>query len=236
MPNIDSPILDAARRQPLPPMPDTQFKKFEAAKDSAFRDDLVTNNGGPQYRGGPIQGGPEPSGKGGPFNKATGVDGVNGFFKFKWDVGPDGRPYATDPEVGATVHIDGTPGKGVGPGMKNGQPPAQPQSKPCTGDPPAQPQSGVKPGVAYGNTKDGSSVYTLDDVKKAGDASAPSDGPKGLNWGDKNQDLKRAIPPPAAPQINDLGPSTNEPEQKAEDAAVARNDDARLGDDIAQRI
>ena len=225
MPNIDSPILDAARRQPLPPMPDTQFKKFEAAKDSAFRDDLVTNNGGPQYRGGPIQGGPEPSGKGGPFNKATGVDGVNGFFKFKWDVGPDGRPYATDPEVGATVHIDGTPGKGVGPGMKNGQPPAQPQSKPCTGDPPAQPQSGVKPGVAYGNTKDGSSVYTLDDVKKAGDASAPSDGPKGLNWGDKNQDLKRAIPPPAAPQINDLGPSTNEPEQppeqKDEDTAVA---------------
>jgi hypothetical protein len=109
-------------------------------------------------------------------------------------------------------------------------------SKPCTGDPPEQPQSGVKPGVAYGNTKDGSSVYTLDDAKKAGDASAPSDGPKGLNWVDKNQDLKRAIPPPAAPQINDLGPSTNEPEQKTKDAAVARNDEARLGDDIAQRI
>jgi hypothetical protein len=236
MPNIDSPILDAARRQPLPPMPDTQCKKFEGAKDAAFREDLVTNNGGPQYRGGPIQGGPEPSGKGGPFNKATGADDVGAVLKFKWDVGPNGRPYATDPEVGVAGHTYGAPGKDVGLGFKDGQPPAQPQSNPCAGDPPAQPQSGVKPGVAYGNTKDGTSVYTLDDAKKAGAASAPSDGPKGLNWVDKNQDLKRAIPPPAAPQINDLGPSTNEPEQKTENAAVARNDGARLGDDIAQRI
>ena len=84
---------------------------------------------------------------------------------------------------------------------------------------------------------------TADDVKKAVSSNSASDGDskcsgsddalKGLNWVHKNQDLKDAIPPPAAPQINDLGPSTNGPEQKTEDAAVARNDEARFGDDIA---
>lgn len=128
-----------------------------------------------------------------------------------------------------TAHIDGTPGKGVGPGIKYGQSPGQPQS-------------GVKPGVAAGDAH-GGTVTTTDDVKKAGSSSSASstcssksDAPEGLKWVDKNQDLKGAIPPPAPPQINDLGPSTNEPEQKTEDAAVARNDEARLGDDIAQRI
>jgi hypothetical protein len=217
MPNIDSPILDAASRQPLPPMPEKQCKNFEAAKDSAFREDLATNNGGPYFRG-PIPGGAEPSGKGGPSNKATGVDGAGLSLKFEWDIGGNGRPYVKKPEVGGTVHIDGTPGKGVGGGMKDGE-----------------------PGVAYGNTKDGTSVYTLSDATKKPDSSSStcgtkSDAPEGLKWVDQNKDLKGAIPPAAAPEINDLGPSTNEPEQKPENGAVARNDEARLGDDIAQRI
>jgi hypothetical protein len=228
MPNIDSPILDAARREPLPPMPERQCKNFEAAKDSAFREGekdsraaSLANNGGDQNRG-PIQGGPEPSGKGGPLNKATGLDGGGGFFQFKWDVGGDGHLHASDPQVGVTGHTEWLPGKGAGAGMKDG-----------------------KPGVATGDGH-GGSVTTVDDVKKATSSSSSStasptcsnksNAPEGLKWVDQNKDLKDAIPPAAAPQINDLGPSTNEPDQKTDNGAVARNDEARFGDDIAQRI
>jgi hypothetical protein len=220
--------LDPSRLPPLPPIPD-KCQNFEAAKDSAFRDDLVTNNGGEKNRG-PIPGGAEPSGKGGPSNRATGVDGAGVSCGATWDFGRDGLRI-TGGQCGVTTHIDGPPGKGYGPGIKWGQSPGQPQS-------------GVKPGVATGDAH-GNSVTTADDVKKAGSSSPTSTAsstcsnksstPEGLKWVDKNQDLKSAIPPAAAPEINDLGPSTNEPEQKT-DAAVAQNDEARFGDDIAQRI
>jgi hypothetical protein len=98
--------------------------------------------------------------------------------------------------------------KGVGPGMKDG-----------------------KPAVATGDAHGGSAT-TADDVKKATSSSSSSTAsptcssksnvPEGLNWVDQNKDLKDAIPPAAAPQINDLGPSTN--------------DKARFDDDIAQRV
>jgi hypothetical protein len=229
MPNIESPSLDAASRQPLPPIPDTRCKNFEAAKDAAFRDDLVTNNGGEKNRG-PIPGGAEPSGKGGPSNRATGVDGAGVSCGATWDVGGDGLRI-TGGQCGVTTHIDGPPGKGYGGGIKWG------------GSSPGQPQTGVKPGVATGDAH-GNSVTTADDVKKAGSSSPTSTAsstcstksstPEGLKWVDKNQDLKSAIPPAATPEINDLGPSTNEPEQKTD--AAAQNDEARFGDDIAQRI
>jgi hypothetical protein len=220
--------LASAAQQPLGPIPDGQAKKFEAAKDSAFREDLVTNNGGPQYRGGPIPGGAEGGSPKGGANKATGADGGGAFCGGSIDFGPDGRLHVTDFNCGVTGHADWMPGKGVGPGIKDG-----------------------KPGVAEGNTKDGSSVTTPGDAaKKAGSSSSASGGksgvPEGLDWFDEKhrikhddpaKDLKSDIgPAPPRPDYNDLGPSTNEPEQKAEDAAVARNDDARLGDDLAQRI
>jgi hypothetical protein len=216
-------------RQPIGPFPNTdtigpepekEVKKFEAAKDGAFREDFVPN-GGDQNRG-PIPGGAEPSGKGGPSNKATGVDRGGVICKGTFDFGPKG--FKVTAQCGATAHIDKTPGKGVGPGVKDG-----------------------KPGVAAGDAH-GGDVYNLDDAsKKAGASSTASSGksgvPEGLDWskgtrikGEDLKNLKRDIPPPPTPQINDLGPSTNEPEQKAEDAAVARNDQARFGDDIAQRI
>lgn len=217
--------LNPAARQPLGPLPDTQAKKFEVAKDSADRSkEDNTPNGGPQFRG-PIGGGatgasPSPS-----PNKATGADGVGGFFKFEWGIGSDGKPYIKNAQAGVTPHFEWTPGNGVGPGVKDG-----------------------KPGVAEGDGK-GGSVNTLGDAaKKAGSSSSASPGrsgvPEGLNWFDKDhrikdplKDLKGDIAPaPPRPDTNDLGPSTNEPEQKAADAAVARNDDARLGDDLAQRI
>ena len=209
------------------PEPEKEVKKFEAAKNSAFREDLVTNNGGPQYRGGPIPGGAEGgSPKGGPLNKATGVDSAGAFCGGSIDVGPNGRLRVTGFNCGVTTHIDGTPGKGYGPGIKDG-----------------------KPGVAEGNTKDGSSVTTAGDAsKKAGASSSAgpgkSGGFEGSDWFDDKhrikdsvKALKRDIPAaPPGPDYNDLGPSTNEPEQKADDTTVARNDDARRGDDLAQRI
>jgi hypothetical protein len=209
--------------QPIGPFPNIDYgpeqekevKKFVAAKDNAFREDFVPN-GGEQNRG-PIPGGAEPSGKGGPFNKATGVDRAGVICKGTFDVGPEGLKVTV--QCGATAHIEGTPGNGVGPGEKDG-----------------------KPGVATGDAH-GGNVYTLGDAsKKAGASSTASDGKGGAGAPAPVKDpvpdslffYKLTTPP--EPQINDLGPSTNEPEQKAEDAAVARNDQARFGDDIAQRI
>ena len=174
-------------------------------------------------------------------DKATGLDGGGVFCGGSVDVGSDGRLHVTAVQCGATAHTDWMPGKGVGPGMKDG-----------------------KPGVATGNTKDGSSVNRPGDAaKKAGSSSSASGGksgvPEGLDWLDEKhrikhqdplKDLKSDIAPaPPRPDYNHLGPSTNEPEQKEEDTAVARNDDpkgggqagtpnpdARLGDDLAQRI
>ena len=144
--------------QPMGPFPNTddvnvnpnsgkETKKFEAAKDSAFREDFVPN-GGDQNRG-PIPGGAEPSGKGGPFNKATGVDRGGVICKGTFDVGPKG--FKATVQCGVPVHIDGTPGKGVGLGLKDG-----------------------KPGVAAGDAN-GGDVYNLDDAsKKAGSSSSSS--------------------------------------------------------------
>jgi hypothetical protein len=44
--NIYNDRMASAAQQPVGPLPDGQAKKFEAVKDSAFREDLVTNNGG----------------------------------------------------------------------------------------------------------------------------------------------------------------------------------------------
>jgi hypothetical protein len=229
-------------RQPMGPFPNTdgygglasekEVNKFEVAKDSAFREGekdsraaSLANNGGDQNRG-PIPGGAEPSGKGGPSNKATGVDRGAVICKGTFDVGPKGPKVTV--QCGVAGHIDETPGKGVGGGVdvKDGK---------------------LKPGAVIGDAH-GGDVYTLDDAsKKAGASSSASPGksaaPEGLDWTDDKHRIKdsvnaikRDIPPPPPPQINDLGPSTNEPEQKAEDSVVARNDNARFGDDIAQRI
>jgi hypothetical protein len=101
----------------------------------------------------------------------------------------------------------------------------------------------LRPLTDPGSAGKGGSVYTLSDAsKKAGASSSDSDGRSGAAAPAPYKDpvpdslffYKLTTPP--EPQINDLGPSTNEPEQKTEDAAVALNDEARLGDDIAQRI
>ena len=118
------------------------------------------------------------------------------------------------------------PGRGIGPGLKDG-----------------------KPGVAEGDGKGGGVTTPADvkgDAKKDGAAGAGKSGGnagiEGLDWskgtrikGQEMKEFKSAIPPAPPRQINDLGPSTNEPDQKPADAAVAQND-RRLGDDLAQRI
>jgi hypothetical protein len=201
----------SAQRQPLPQSSDSQAgqaaKKFEAAKNNAFREDFVPN-GGPQHRG-PIEGGatgptPEPR-----PDKMTGADGVSGFLKGEWDFGSKGLE-VKKVEVGVTPHFDWTPSKkGIGPGMKDG-----------------------KPGVAEGDAYGGSVTTPADvkgDAKKGGAAASGKSGvPEGLDWsrgtrikGDDIKEMKRDIPLAAPKQINDLGPSTNEPEQKKDDTTVA---------------
>jgi len=145
--------------QPMGPFPNTddvnvnpdtgrETKKFEAAKDNAFGEDFVPN-GGDQNRG-PSPGGAEPSGQGGPSNKASGVDRGAVICTGTFDYGPKG--FEATVKCGATAHIDETPGKGVGGGvnLKDG-----------------------KPGVAVGDAH-GGDVYTLDDAKKAGSSSSSS--------------------------------------------------------------
>jgi hypothetical protein len=112
--------------QPMGPFPNTddvnvnpdtgkETKKFEAAKDNAFREGekdsraaSLTNNGGPLYRG-PIGGGatgptplPRP-------DKATGADGVGGFCGGSIDVGPNGRVRVADFGCGVTGQTDWSP-------------------------------------------------------------------------------------------------------------------------------
>jgi hypothetical protein len=201
--------LDSAARQPLPQVSDGQAaKNFTAAKNSADRskEDNVPN-GGPQYRG-PVEGGatggsPTPS-----ADRMTGLDGGGVFFRGRWDIGSKGLQ-VDRLEGGATAHTDWMPGKGVGPGVKDG-----------------------KPGVAEGDGK-GGSVTTTGDVKgeaKGGSKSGGNAGvPEGLDWsrgtrikGDDVKDMKRDIPQAAPKNYNDLGPSTNEPEQKKDgDTTVA---------------
>jgi hypothetical protein len=200
---LDSPAL----RQPLPQISDRQAaKNFAAVKNSADRskEDNVPN-GGPQYRG-PLEGGatggsPSPS-----ADRMTGLDGGGVFFRGRWDVGSKGLQ-VDRLEGGATAHTDWMPGKGIGPGVKDG-----------------------KPGVAEGDAK-GGSVNTPGDVK-GGAASSAGGGksggnagvPEGLDWsrgtrikGDDIKDMKRDIPQAPPKNYNDLGPSTNEPEQKQKD-------------------
>jgi len=205
---LDSPAL----RQPLPRTSEGQeAKKFEAAKNSADRskEDNVPN-GGPQFRG-PLEGGatgpsPTPS-----ADRMTGFDGAGAFLRGEWDFGSKG-PEVKKVEVGGTAHTDWMPGRGVGPGMKDG-----------------------KPGVAEGNANGGGVTTPGDvkgDAKKDGAANKAGGGksgvPEGLDWskgtrikGDDIKEMKRDIPPAAPKQINDLGPSTNEPEQKKDDTTVA---------------
>ena len=105
------------------------------------------------------------------------------------------------------------PGRGVGPGVKDG-----------------------KPGVAVGDAH-GGDVYTLDDAKKAGSSSSSSSSSSSNSASDGRSGAAAPAPykdpvpdslyfykltTPPQPQINDLGPSTN--------------DEARFGDDIAQRV
>ena len=216
MDNYDNSMNSAAPRQPLPQSSNGQAseaaKKFEVAKDSAFREGekdsraaSLTNNGGPLYRGGPIEGGatgPTPEAR---PHRMTGFDGIGGSLKLQWDYTSKGLE-AKKPEIAVTPHFDWTPSsKGYGPGMKDG-----------------------KPGVAEGDAN-GASVTTLDDVKggaKKSDGSKSGDQASipGLNWTDENHRIKDSVKaikgdiPKAPPrQINDLGPSTNEPEQKQKD-------------------
>lgn len=202
--------------------PEHQAKKFEAAKDNSFREDFVPN-GGAQHRG-PIEGGatgPTPESR---PNKATGADGIGAFLKGEWDFGPKGLE-VKKVQVGVTPHTDWLPSKGIGPGISDG-----------------------KPGVAEGDAHGGSVTTPSDASRKAGSSSSSSPGtsggPEGMDWSRgtriKGQDMKdfKSSIPQAAPQpdYNDLGPSTNEPAQKPADAVVARNENARFGDDLAQRI
>jgi hypothetical protein len=258
-----SPTLDS-RRQPLPSYDDYmanqsdrtgqtapaypqaeqagEAKKFEVAKDSAFREGekdsraaSLTNNGGPLHRGGPIGGAaqgaiPEPR-----PDKATGAVGVTGFCGGSIDIGPKGLPRVTDFGCGVTPQTDWNPDKknGYGPGFKNREPGV------ATGP----------VGTDEGSSGKGGSVYTLGDAKKAGStstsnsSSTANDGTSGAAYRppapkDPVPDSLRfdKLTTPPQREINDLGPPTNELKQRAEDAAVARNDQARFGDDIAQRV
>jgi hypothetical protein len=205
------------------PAPDKDVKKFEAAKkdstDTSKEDNV--RNGGPQFRG-PLEGGATGGSPAPKADKMTGLDGGGVFFGGSWDFDSKGLHF-NGLKGGATLHGDWMPGRGVGPGVKDG-----------------------KPGVAEGNGKGGDVTTPGDASKKAGSSSSAAAGkaPEGLNWTDDNhrikdsvKALKRDLPAaPPKPDCNDLGPSTNEPEQKTEDTVVARNDDARFGDDLAQRI
>ena len=206
-----------------------EAKKFEAAKNSAgdrSLEDNTPNGGPPQYRG-PLEGGatggsptPRPAGM-------TGVDKGGVFVGGEFDVTDKGVK-VTKVQAGATAHIDqDLEKKGVGVGVNDGK-------------------VGVANGDAYGG-----SVTTPDSVKKAGASSSSnsssssspaSDGTSGAAarppYKDPVPDSLRfyKLTTPPQREINDLGPPTNELKQKAEDAAVARNDQARFGDDIAQRV
>ena len=197
-------------------------RSSNSAKNSADRSKADnTPNGGPQFRG-PIEGGATGGSPTPRADRMTGADGAGGFFKFKWDVGGDGKLHLTDVQGGATVHGDWMPGRGIGPGVKDG-----------------------KPGVAEGDGKGGDVNTPGDASKKAGSsssASGKSGVPEGLDWskgtrikGEELREMKRDIPPAPPKVYNDLGPSTNEPEQKPADTTVAQNN-ARLGDELAQRI
>jgi hypothetical protein len=207
------------------PEPEKEVKKFEAAKGNANADRSKEDNvpnGGSQFRG-PLEGGATGGSPSPRADKATGLDGGGVFCRGTFDFGPKG--FKATVQCGATAHTDWMPGKGVGPGVKDG-----------------------KPGVATGDGKGGSVTTPGDASNKAGASSSASPGksgaPEGLDWTDDKhrikdsvKALKRDIPAaPPRPDYNDLGPSTNEPEQKADDTTVARNDDARFGDDLAQRI
>jgi hypothetical protein len=220
---------------PFPNTDDTNFnpqsgkeaKKFEVAKDSAFREGekdsraaSLANNGGPLYRGGPIGGAAEGAIPLPRPDKATGAVGVTGFCGGSIDIGPKGLPRVTDFGCGVAPQTDWNPDtkNGYGPGSKNGEPGV------ATGP----------VGTDAGSSGKGGSVYTLGDAMKAGSSSSSSssspasDGTSGAAARPPYKDpvpdslnfYKLTTPP--QPQINDLGPSTN--------------DGPRFGDDLAQRV
>jgi hypothetical protein len=232
MDNYDNSLNSAAPRQPLPQSSNGQAgqaeaaKKFEVAKDSAFREGekdsraaSLTNNGGPLYRGGPIGGAAEGAIPLPRPDKATGAVGVTGFCGGSIDIGPKGLPRVTNFGCGVAPQTDWNPDKknGYGPGFKNGEPGV------ATGP----------VGTDQGSSGKGGSVYTLGDAKKAGSTSTSSssstanDGTSGAAYRPPAKDpvpdslnfYKLTTPPQR--QINDLGPSTNEPEQKKDDTTVA---------------
>jgi hypothetical protein len=184
----------AALRQPLPSLPDREgAKKFEAAKNSADRskEDNVPN-GGSFFRG-PLEGGATADPPSGGDDRRPSVVGGGIFFGGEWDFGSKGVEVRRF-KGGVTLHSDPDKKEGYGIGMKDG---------------------GL--GVAKDNA-DGGSVTTPGDVKGDGKSGGKPGVPEGLDW---SKDLKRAIPPAAPKDINDLGPPTNEPEQKKDDTAVA---------------
>lgn len=150
-----------------------EAKKFEAAKADASDTSKEDNvrNGGPQFRG-PIEGGATGGSPTPRADKMTGLDGGGIFFGGTWDFGSKGLQFG-DLRGGATVHGDWMPGRGVGPGVKDG-----------------------KPGVAEGDGKGGDVTTPGDASKKASPSTSSSAGkaPEGLNWTDEKHRIKHDAP------------------------------------------
>jgi hypothetical protein len=221
LPSYDSYMTDQTGQtgQTAPAYPSGQAdqagqeaKKFEAAKNSAGDrnlEDNTPNGGPPQYRG-PLEGGatggsptPGPAGM-------TGVDKVGGFVQGEWDITNKGVE-VKKVQAGATAHIDQPlEKKGVGVGVNDG-----------------------KVGVANGDAYGGSVTTPASANKAASSSSSSSSSPAsdGTSGAAARPPYKDPVPDslhfyklttPPQPQINDLGPSTN--------------DGARFGDDLAQRV
>jgi hypothetical protein len=197
MPNI---YLDSsAPRQQPPQLPDGEAaKKFEAVKTQVdSKQESGGANGGPTFRG-PQEGGAtaDPP-EGGPAPR--GVDGCVASVGGEIVIDDKGRPKFKGVTVGVTCHNNPEKREGYGAGIKDG-----------------------KPGVAKDNAE-GGSVTTLGDVKgggkSGGNTGAAGPPPLGKDPIPDSLFFYKLTTPPER-QINDLGPSTNEPQQKKDDTAV----------------
>ena len=160
-------------------------------------------------------------------DRRTGFTGVSGFLKGTWDFGSNGLQGSVS-SGGVLGQTNWSPVKeGLGIGMND------------------RGEVGVADGTKGGNVTSpaGAQATAAKAFGGGGDNAAAPDA--GFSWikgariiGD-NKDSSTAAP--AEPQINDLGPSTNEPEQtpdqtpdqttpdKDEGTAVAQNDDPKGG-------
>ena len=198
MPNV---YLDSAapRQQPQPLSDGEAAKKFEAVKTQVDgKQEGGGANGGATFPG-PKEGGAtaDPP-QGGP--EPRGVDGCVASVGGEWTIGDNGRPQFKGFNGGLTCHNNPEKREGYGVGIKDGQ-----------------------PGVARDNAE-GGSVTTPSDVKgggKSGGNAGAAGAPAPLKDPVPDSLFFYKLTTPPQRQINDLGPSTNEPEQKKDDTAVA---------------